>query len=399
VKILVITDGVEPLLHHTVVGLADRGHVVHVIGALRPGELDPVQRFRLGSSIRLVTTRNDGSFRRTLNFVRSVALSATANPRTLRRVTSATRRHYGIGRPFRLRMTRYVLALAERSDVVYFEAANVAAEYSGVLDQLGPKVVMCTGSDVKVLPENSRRLAESLPGVFAQMARVVCRSEDLRQWAIRRGAFPERTEVLLAAPAAAYFSPAQRPPRGDGVLRLVSIGRHHWVKGYEIAIEALAEARRAGHDVVYTIVGADEGSEAAARYAVRDLGLEDSVVLTGSKPLTGVRAAFARSDVLVVSSVSEGMSVAAIEAMAMGLPVITTDAGGMAELVEHGVNGLVVPRRDSRALADAIGLLASDPELRAEMAEHALHTARRFDLTTHLDRIEQLLVDVAHLNR
>ena len=218
-------------------------------------------------------------------------------------------------------------------------------------------------------------------------------------WAVRRGAPVERTSVLYPAVDTAFFSPLPRPARPGDALRLVSVGRLHWVKGYEYLVQAVSLARGAGNDVTLTIVGADTGARDGVEYAVRELGLEEFVTFAGPKTREGVRAALARADALVLSSLSEGMSRSALEAMAMGLPVLTTDVGGMTEVIEDGDVGLVVPSRDPRALADAIGTLARDPSLRAEMGRRALARAQQFDADTHLDRLEAILVELADYGR
>lgn len=393
-NILVITDGLEPLLHLTVVGLADRGHQVRVVGARSPGELDPVDRFRLGPSVRVSGGEGGGLLRRTGRGLSGIGRSAAVDVGALRAVASVTARTHGRGELFRRHMSWYLPVLGERPDVVYIEAANVAARFGPTLDHLGPKVVMCTGSDVRILPYIHPRWARVLPPVFARTARVLCRSEDLRQWALRSGAPVERTEVLYPAVDTRYFAARDRPPRDTQRLRLVSVGRHHWVKGYEYAVQAVAMARSQGCDVTYTIVGGDQGAADAVRYAAHELGLAEVVTLAGAKPVPGVRAALARADVFLVSSVGEGVSRAALEAMAMGLPVVTTDAGGMPEVVADGVEGLIVPRRDPRALADAIVRLADDAPLRAAMRERALARSRDFDADDHLDRLEKVLLDL-----
>jgi glycosyltransferase involved in cell wall biosynthesis len=288
----------------------------------------------------------------------------------------------------------YLPLFEEAADVVYFEAAYVAAQCAAVLDQFGPKLVMCTGSDVRVMPELQPSLARLMPAVFAQMTRVLCRSDDLREWAVRRGAPAERTSVLHTAVDTTFFAPVDRPPRPGDALRLVTVGRFHWVKGYEYAVQAVALAREAGHDVTLTIVGPEKGEGDAVTYAVRDLGLDEVVTFPGEKSQAGIRAALARADGYLVSSLSEGISRAALEAMAMGVPVVTTDAGGMTEIVEDGVEGLVVPRRDPRALADAIIGLAADPAMRAAMGKRARARAEQFDTSHHLDELEQVLLDL-----
>jgi glycosyltransferase involved in cell wall biosynthesis len=292
-----------------------------------------------------------------------------------------------------------VLDAAAGADVVYFEAAYVPVELVNVLELLPPKLVMCTGSDVRIMPDRSPWIARAMPAVFAQMGRVLCRSEDLRTWAVQRGAPSERTAVLYPAVDTAYFAPSPRPARPGDALRLVAVGRQHWVKAYEHAVHAVALARSDGHDVTLTIVGGDSGSGDALAYMIRDLGLTEVVQLVGSRSVAGTRAALARSDVFIMSSLSEGVSRAALEAMAMGLPVITTDAGGMPEVVEDGVDGLIVPRRDPRALADAIGVLAVHADTRAAMGARARAKAGRFDTGPHLDRIERELTDLAGLPR
>jgi glycosyltransferase involved in cell wall biosynthesis len=391
-RVLIVADGLEPLLHHTVVGLADRGHQVAVVGLHAHDELDPVERFRLGRSV-MTYGDSHGWPGRAAAFTREVARGAVRDPAATRSVALDVWRNRGGGRRFG-QMAVLLPVLGRRPDVTYFEAAYVAAKYAPVLDQLGPKVVMCTGSDVRVMPGQKPWLAALLPAVFAQMGRIVCRSEDLRRCAVDLGAPEWRTSVLPPA-ATPIFAPMARPPRDDATLRLISVGRQHWVKGYEDALVAVALSRREGHDITLTIVGADRGAGEALRFAVADLNLGDAVVFAGPKSVAGVRAALARADAFVLSSVSEGMSRAAIEAMAMGLPVITTDVGGMPELVRDGVEGLLVPPRDPPALADAFSLLARDRARRAAMGQAAMGRAGDFEAGHHLARIEQCLAEVA----
>lgn len=390
-----VADGLEPLLRSTVIGLAERGHQVRVVGAAGPHELGPEDRFRLGRSVEVIGGEPGGSIRTTARAVRRVMHAATNDPSTLRMVAERTRRAHGAGARFRARMASYLPILEWPADVVYFEAAYVAAEHAAVLDRLPPKVVMCTGSDVRIMPDENPWLERALPGTFATMIRVVCRSEELAGWAVRRGAPPDRVSVLPVAADARTFAPTGRPPRPGDALRLVSVGRLHWVKGYETAVEAVARARARGADVTYTIVGENRGSRAAVEFAIRDLGLDDVVTVAGQRSVDGVRAALARSDVFVLPSLSEGMSRAAVEAMAMGLPVVTTDAGGMTELVTDGVEGIVVARRDPDALAEAFVVMAADEARRRAMGEAATRRAAEYDFPTLLDATERLLLDAA----
>ena len=99
------------------------------------------------------------------------------------------------------------------------------------------------------------------------------------------------------------------------------------------------------------------------------LDLEGEVTLLGSVPPDEVARQLDWADVFLHAATSEGFCNAVVEAQAHGVPVVCTDADGLAENVEHDVTGLVVPRRDPAALAEAITRLAADGERRAAMGE------------------------------
>jgi glycosyltransferase involved in cell wall biosynthesis len=122
--------------------------------------------------------------------------------------------------------------------------------------------------------------------------------------------------------------------------------------------------------------------------------------LAGAGAVLGERddvpALLASSDVFVLSSTSEGMPMTVIEAMAAGLPVVASDVGGLRELVDDGVTGLLVPPRDARALAAALSSLLEDAERRRAMGDAGRARAEAlFDLprfrSEHLALYERLL--------
>jgi glycosyltransferase involved in cell wall biosynthesis len=124
---------------------------------------------------------------------------------------------------------------------------------------------------------------------------------------------------------------------------------------------------------------------------VDDLGLDDSVKLLGQLDPEHVRDRLHAADAFLLSSLSEGISNAALEAMACGLPIVTTDCGGMREAIDDGVEGFVVPVREPRAMAEALARLALDPDLRRRMGRAARRRVEReFDLEHQIDRWAEL---------
>ena len=128
----------------------------------------------------------------------------------------------------------------------------------------------------------------------------------------------------------------------------------------------------------------------------RELRLDQTVTFCGQVDNQRIAAIYEQIDVLVVPSVwPENSPVTITEAMASGIPVIASDIGGISELVEHGVTGLLAPPRDPRALADLIERLLKDPDLRREMGQNGLTTIRQHDVRDQVTRLLEIFDGLA----
>lgn len=143
------------------------------------------------------------------------------------------------------------------------------------------------------------------------------------------------------------------PRKGPGPLRILNVGRLDSIKGVPVLIAACADLTRRGVDWRLELVGAGP-LEAALTQQAAALGLRDRVTFAGPMSQEDVLGAYDRSDVLVVSSFMESLPVVLMEAMGKGMLVVATSVGGIAELVQHRVTGLLVPPADSAALATAL---------------------------------------------
>jgi colanic acid/amylovoran biosynthesis glycosyltransferase len=123
-------------------------------------------------------------------------------------------------------------------------------------------------------------------------------------------------------------------------LEIVSIGRLHWVKGYELALMALALFKKNRNDFNYTIIGAGVESEKLV-YLIQSLGLNDNAKLVSQKSGLEIREIMERSNLFLQTSWAEGFSNSTLEAQALGLPVVVTPVSGMSTIVEHGETGFV----------------------------------------------------------
>lgn len=180
--------------------------------------------------------------------------------------------------------------------------------------------------------------------------------------------FNERAEALRASGEAERFRAGFRTAAGGAfACHLLFVGYLHGEKGLAAAVEMMRRLARA--DVALHVVGAGP-DEAATRALVESAGLTPVVFFHGYRQSAELPLHYAAADVLVFPSTVEVFGLVMAEAVAAGLPVLASSlAGGTIDLVENGVNGLVVNPLDADAFARAVALLADDPGLRARMAE------------------------------
>lgn len=162
----------------------------------------------------------------------------------------------------------------------------------------------------------------------------------------------------------------QAPRRGEGPVTVVAIGRLSPEKGFGILLEAMAELRDAGAPVRLRLVG-DGPERVALTEAIARLSLAEHVSLVGELPPAQVREELRNADIFCLPSFSEGLPVSIMEAMAAGVPVVTTWIAGIPELAADGVTALTVPPARVDALAWALRRLAEDPALAGQLAEAA----------------------------
>ena len=191
---------------------------------------------------------------------------------------------------------------------------------------------------------------------------------------------------------------ARPAERTEGPFRILCVASFEEVKGHRHLLDACALLRERGIDFACDLVG--EGPlrrEMEARIARLELG--DRVHVLGGRPRPEIIRMFRAADVAVLASQPtrqgkrEGIPVVLMEAMASGLPAVSTRLSGIPELVEDGHTGLLVPPADAVALADALERLARDPELRRRMgAAGRAKVVREFDLRVNTAALLELFL-------
>lgn len=151
-------------------------------------------------------------------------------------------------------------------------------------------------------------------------------------------------------------------------LRALFVGRLAGVKGVPILIEAVARLAEKHPHLTLRLVG-DGPDREALEAEVQSRGLQDRISFLGSRSQAEVADELAEADVFVLPSFAEGVPVVLMEAMAAEVPVVTTRIAGVPELVEHGVNGVLVPPGHADAFSDALDGLLCDAQARKDLGK------------------------------
>ncbi|MEZ5294562.1 MAG: glycosyltransferase [Vicinamibacterales bacterium] len=208
---------------------------------------------------------------------------------------------------------------------------------------------------------------------------------------------PERTHVVyLGAPLDEFARPrsaaevaAARRALGvpEGAVAVGCVTRLMPSKGNEFLVGAAPAVLAAHPQVRFYLVGEGE-LEADLKAQAAALGLGDRFVFAGFTRDVG--AAFSAMDVVVFPSLWEGTPLTAFEALAMGKPIVATDADGLLDILQDDRDALVAPKRDSEALAAAIGRLVADPALASRLAAGARLTGQQYDIAVFVRKMERL---------
>lgn len=264
-----------------------------------------------------------------------------------------------------------------------------------------------------VFTEHGRHYPDSRSSKRVAVNRALLRSDDrligvgesVRQALVDNEGLPERrTETIYNGVPLENFLAV----KGDEDLRadvraefgigahefaIVQVARLNDLKDHATAIRTLK--RLHDHDVPAKLILVGDGEERSAlEQFVADQQLTESVIFLGAR--SDIPRLLASADSFLLSSISEGIPLTLIEAMGACIPIVSTDVGGIAEIIEHGVAGLLAPARDDETLAMHLKTLWQNPEQRMELAENGCRRAvEQFSLgqmhRQYVDVYEQLL--------
>jgi len=308
------------------------------------------------------------------------------------------------GRYFDRRALRHFAAHISRIAPSVIVAANpYALMYSRLaLRRAGMRVPLAVTLHMTILQSAKEHLQMLWYRPFFWTANsliFVC-GKQRRYW-LRRGVFSRRNQVIHNGVDTDEFCDRWSPEERAALRRALGFRDTDYVigmsallrpeKNHVQLVEAIAMLRKMGIPARALMIGDGEMREVIEARA-RELNVESEVVITGLQQ--EVRPYIAACDAMALCSFTEAFSLAAVEAMALSKPLVHSDVGGAAEMINPGRNGFLFPVGDTKALVDKLAILA-DRTVSTRMGKNARDVVERlFSEKTMVDRYERMLLDL-----
>lgn len=292
-------------------------------------------------------SHTENSFNKFFNLLKYSILLFFFRNKEKRKLDAFIKNHCTNHRRARL---KFYPVLYHRPDIFHIQWAKSISDWMWV-QEFGIKLVLSLrGAHINYSPIADPELAQTYRNYFPRLDGFHAVSEAIAREAQHYGADPQKIQVVYSGltDLDAVFD---KKPKNE-VFEILSVGRSHWKKGYDYALQAMQLLGDKKIDFNYTLIGGKGAEE--LEFLKADLGLQDRVQLLGNMPFEIVQQKMFQADVLLMPSVEEGIANVVLEAMQLGTLVLSTDCGGMREVIQDGKNGFIVPVRDPESMAAAL---------------------------------------------
>jgi len=292
-------------------------------------------------------------------------------------------------------------------DLIIEEGIHLVHTHGVRANLVGRLAARMAGIDTVVTTVHSL-LVQDYPGLFSRLANTfierasrglttqfIAVSGGLQKALIQQGIPEKKITVIYNGLNPGLFQQADSAGRwrekagfSPGVPLVAIVGRLHPVKGHRYFLRSAAEILEKRTDVHFLVVGSGPERDSLEEYT-RKLGISEHVTFTGF--VSDVTELMPDLNLLIVPSLWEGFGLTALEAMAVGVPVVATSVGGLPEIVEHGATGLLVPPANEAGLTRGISWMLDHPQEAVEMAAAARHVVeQKFTASVMARKTEEL---------
>lgn len=276
---------------------------------------------------------------------------------------------------------------------IHIHHGKLASRFRFLKEQHGlPMFVGFRGNDATAFPKKSKENLLELQKLFQLADRFFPVCEHLKREIVRIGCPEEKIRVLYGGVDLSRFAFKPRTVKAHKKIRILAVGRFVEKKGFDDLIRAFAVVRKSNPRVRLTLIGQGP-CKSAYRKLIKKLGLKDSVKMIPWVDYQGIHKKYYQSHIFCAPSCTdaegnqEGIPNTLKEAMATGMPVVSTYHAGIPELIDHRTSGLLVAERSVPELAKALNELIAHPERWRSLGEQARKKIeKKFNLKTQLKK-------------
>lgn len=333
----------ETFFRSKIKGLIDAGHQVVLFSSKNPNSFDLCP-------VILLPQQHRNPFKQTLLFARVYFCLIPYLTKVIRFVHLERKANLNWLNIFK-RIYSFAPVFKHDLDWLHFGFGTLVFGYENFAEAIKTKMaVSFRGFDIGVYPIKHPNCYEKL---WDKVTKIHVISDDIADLVYKNG-FKNQAPIVKITPAidTQYFYSLQQTLL-ESPIQMLTVARLHWKKGLDYTLEALALLKAAGVSFEYRIIGIGPEEE-ALKFACYQLGLQEQVRFLGKLERADVKQQLENTHIYIQYSVQEGFCNAVLEAQAMGLLCIVSDAEGLSENVIHNVTGYVVPKRKPKELANII---------------------------------------------
>lgn len=272
----------------------------------------------------------------------------------------------------------YLPLLSCKPDRVHIQWAAFIHKKNLLFDLFKNKVVLSLrGAHINYTPITKPEIKASYLKLFPLVHKFHAVSEEISREALKYGAASSKTEVIYSMVDDSLLNKKLYKKEIQDKLRIISVGRFFWKKGYGYALDALYKLKQINIPFTYTLIAQGDTPD-DVKFQIHQLGLESDVQIVNGKDHESVLKRIEEHDVLLMTSVEEGLPNVVLEAMALGTLVVATEVGGVSEVIEHNKTGLLAVNRDVSSISNALqSVLSMNEEDRFMMAIKAQEVIKK----------------------
>ena len=290
-------------------------------------------------------------FKKKYNFIKIIFIALIFKPKFLYKLLKFYFKNKGeINQSLISWLNKVVPVINNLPDIFHIQWAKSLKFWFFLNELFKTKIIVSLrGAHINYSPIFDKKLANDYKVFFPRVDSFHAVSNSILKEACNYFDIKDKTKVIYTAFDMDSFSFKKKDRKFNNSYKFVSVGRFHWKKGYQYSISAVNRLLEEGNNIHYTIITKDNPSEEIL-YQIDDLGISNNIHLKSFYEQDDIYLEIVNSDCLLLPSVEEGIANVVIESMGLNTLVISSDCGGMAEVIRNGENGFLYKSRELEEL-------------------------------------------------